>query len=630
MNFKQVLNSNKLKPQINVFIIVFALFLSACIGQKSISTKRLSSKIVSPTVLGNGSSGGSGAVADTTSTNTSTTLSSTKVELSSLVDPFTGTFKKKVTIPKNFSGSLYIYGLNLSALASKIIKVRFNFGLDNQSQVFTSTLAHAPGITPATDVQVLVVDMSNRPFQNMRLPYDLYDYNDYNSDSSLAPVMDPLDGGLYCRGVQLSDDPTFVATNTKGTCSSETDKCLYTYAKIADSTYYSATGFTSTPTSIGVWTTSTAWTNSLIYGMCLPDIAGDNIAYFPNNITVGSANYSFQGPYRPINLTSSNNGVTTLTGWNNSLLNDAVFGCIASDGVTPCSAIPNGSTLTKVYRGLFQSGNINNKATWSQSLLFPRAGTLQLNSGINYLGSISRFGTRSTMTSDSTGTTKFVDGCNLRVQNYDAPSNEGIGSCNVTGSIEIFYMNGSSEVSITKSNELKLQLSKASITNSVGTQVLSSDFKACSSSTTCGSNECCYNSRCWSKDLVSQCVDDVAQTGNREIGTSCTSDYQCASLCCNSSTGACAAHNPTAAVPVYCSKQAGDRCVSQEYCAQESVPVCKLYTNGFNQDGTIKCTVRCPTVSAFGTCFNSKCVAPVGQTDTSAFDLVKCTGAIAP
>ena len=45
----------------------------------------------------------------------------------------------------------------------------------------------------------------------MRLPYDLYDYNDY-TDPAKDIISDPRDGGLYCRGLRLEDDPTFSAT----------------------------------------------------------------------------------------------------------------------------------------------------------------------------------------------------------------------------------------------------------------------------------------------------------------------------------------------------------------------------------------------------------------------------------
>lgn len=591
----------KMKTKKINYLVMLSLILSAafsCVNQ-DVSTKRKASTQNLSSTSGNNSGSGNTAISDTTSTDGST-ISSQKIELSHLVDPFTGTYKKKVTIPKNYKGYLYLAGLNLSALSSKLVKVRLNFGTDNQSVVLAATLARAPGITPKTDIQVLVLDLTKRPFQDMRVPYDLYDYNEYNSDSTLEPVTDPLDGGLYCRGVKLADDPTFTPTSDSDTCKDADDKCLYSYAKVKDASFYdTTTNLTTTPTKPVVWSSSVSLDASVYNGMCFADYQENAL------FTSFGAAGAYRGPYRPINQNS----------W--ALSSNAMFASVTSGLITN-------------YYGLFEVGSSGDKATWYRSLLFPRAGKLNLNTNVKYYGSSSRFGVRTSLDSDSTGTSQYVDGCNLRALNYDSTTDESISSCNVTGTIEIFYMSGTSEVSITKTNALKLQLTRASITNSEGAQVLSSSFKACESSTTCGADECCFNSRCWSKDLVSQCVDDVAQTGNREIGTSCTSDFQCGSLCCNTSTGACAAHNPNGSSPVLCAKSAGQSCVSQEFCAKEYVPVCKLYKNGYNLDGTVKCQVRCPTVATFGTCVSGICIAPKGQTDTTNFNLTTCEGAIDP
>ena len=590
------------KHYLTTTIILSSLILTSCMGS-NLASSRKGSKSSNATAQGSGQNGnGNGAIADTTNTDNST-ISSQKVELSHLVDPYSGTYKKKVTIPKNYKGYLYIAGLNLSALSGKLVKVRLNFGVDNQSVVMGATLARAPGITPKTDIQVLVLDLTKRPFQDMRLPYDLFDYNEYNSDTSLEPVTDPLDGGLYCRGVKLADDPTFIPQTDSDTCKDVDDKCLYTYAKILDSNFYNASSLTTMPVRPAVWANGTTLDSSQVNGMCFADYSLANFISLFSSYT--PAGYTYEGPYRPSNK-------------DNWLIKDnAVFAKQTVDGIDN-------------YYGLFETGSFSDKTSWYRSLMFPRAGKLDLNSNVNYYGSSARFGVRGPQVMGTTGSSMYVDGCNLRVLNYDSASNEGMGSCNVTGNIEIFYMSGTTEVSIAKSNSLKLQLSRASISNSEGKEVLSSSFKSCESSTTCGSNECCYNNRCWSKDLVSQCVDDVSQTGNREIGTSCTSDYQCASLCCNSSTGACAPHTPNGSTPVLCSKSAGQSCVSTEFCAKEYVPVCKLYKNGYNADGTVKCTVRCPTVATYGTCINGGCIAPKGQTDTSGFNLTTCEGAIDP
>lgn len=589
-----------------VMILTSLLVLNGCVQNGGVSSKRTSTSSNSTKTTGS-STGSNTAVSDTTTTD-STTVSSTKVELTHLVDPYLGTYKTKITIPKNYKGYLYIAGLNLSVLASKIIYVRLNFGLDGQALTLPATLARGSGITPNTSIQVLVLDLTKSPLQDFRLPYDLYDYNDYNGDTTLEPVTDPLNSGLYCRGLKLADDPTFTSANDANTCVATTDKCLYAYAKVQDQIFYSAsTGLTSLPTKPLMWSSSASLTSTLTSGMCFSDYDTTNSV---NKSVFGTTNITnatiYKGPYRPINQDS----------W--QISSSAIFGSATTDSVTS-------------YTGLFAvTGNSTDSTTWYRSLLFPREGTVSINSGVNYVGATTKFSSKGILSSDSTGTSKYIDGCSIRAQYYDSSTNEGIGSCTVNATMEVFYLNGTTEVSITKTNALKIQLTKASTKNTSGVEVLASNFKMCDSSVQCGADECCYNNRCWSKDLVSQCTDDVTATGNREIGTSCTSDYQCGSLCCNSSTGVCAPHNPTATTPLYCGKLAGQSCVSQEFCAKEAVPVCKLYKNGYNTDGTVKCTVRCPTVETYGTCVGGTCVAPTGSTDTSSFDLTTCSGAIDP
>lgn len=562
--------------------------MSACMPQSTLGARRATASLSGSSGASNGNGGGNGALAGTTTTVGTTTVT-TKVELSHFIDPFTGTYKKKISIPKNYKGYLYLSGLNLPSLAGKLVQVRFNFGVDRQSFTYPATLTLAPGLINGINIQVLAVDMNTRPFQDTRLPYDLYDYNDYAGNASLLPVTDPTDGMLYCRGLSLADDPTFIPATPGATCALGTDKCLYAYAKVADSGFFDGQVY-STPSTPSIWESTTVLSNSLLSSMCVTD-------YGPHTRFSSIAGYS--GPYRPINYEA----------WE---IKEA--------------AIAGANGLFESASSFLESG----ASTWYQSHLFPRAGTISLNSGKNYFGSTDRFGLRDVSTSLSTGTSNYVDGCNIRVMNYNPDLNEGIGSCNVTASIDVFYKNGATEVSVLSSKDLKLQLLRASVTNSVGQQVLASNFKVCTASTTCGINECCYNNRCWSKDLVSQCVDGISQTGYRSVGTSCTSDFQCGSLCCNNSTGLCAPHNPAATVPVMCNKVAGQACVSREFCAQENIPICKLYKNGYDLNGRLRCIVQCRTEATYGTCTAGRCVAPVPQTDTSQFDLVNCTGAIDP
>jgi hypothetical protein len=239
------------------------------------------------------------------------------------------------------------------------------------------------------------------------------------------------------------------------------------------------------------------------------------------------------------------------------------------------------------------------------------------------------------MISDASGTTQYVDGCNLRVQNYDPSTNEGIGSCNVSASIEVFYLNSTGqEISITKDNSLKLQLIRPSTKNALGQQVLSSAFKSCSTSTTCGTGECCYNNRCWSKDLVTQCVDQLPVIGNQAIGANCSTDFECTSLCCNPTTGACAPHNPNATTPIFCAKAPGQQCVTQEFCRKDFVSTCVVVKTGmFKADGvTPVCTLRCNPVETYGICQGSGagtvCLPPTVPAIPTAADIDSCKGAI--
>lgn len=600
--------------KLTLTIVTLCLVLTSCVENSGVKGKTAKSG----SNLSSGSGGnGSGSSAIPTDTSTSDqVLQSTKVELSHLVDPFDGTYKKKVSIPKNFKGNLYLAGLNVSALQSKLIKVRFNFGVEGQSVVLDATVARAPGIIPQTDIQVLVVDMNSRPFSKMVLGYDLYDYNDYTSVTTIKePVVDPRDSGLYCRGLKLEDDPTFdntLATNSK--CELGTDKCLYAYAKVTDATMYNATSLLTTiPTRPQVWTVAnsarTPTIATSLTSMCLPD----TVDYLGFNEQFGAGlmanpifgqNFSgvlYRGPYRAINP----------TGWKIGL--DAIF-----------------NSRTGLFESSFSPSDLN---TGHKSLMFPRAGTISLNQGVSYMGSTNRFGVRTKQDMGTNGTSMYVDGCNLRAMNYNPATAEGISSCNVNGSIEIFYRNAAgAEVSVTTDRTIKLQLLRPSATNSEGKEVLTSAFKRCESSSTCGSDECCFNSRCWSKDLVTQCVDQTPVIGNQPVGDNCSSDYECSSLCCNLSTGSCAPHNPNGASPILCNKTAGQRCVAREFCKPEYVETCKLVKlPGLSADGKVQCTLRCPSVLTYGECTAGYCVPPAIPASPT-FDPANpdCTNAVDP
>lgn len=598
-------------------LLVACIVLSSCVQGTSTRARGLASK--STNLSGGVIPGtGIGAVDDGSATGSGTELMTQKVELSHLVDPFEGTYKNKLTLPKNFKGNLYLAGLNVSSLSNKIVSVRFNFGVEKQSVTLKATVARAPGIIPKTDIQVLVIDMNAAPFKNMRLPYDLYDYNDY-ADTSTEIASDPRDGGLYCRGLRLEDDPTFIPLTQDSACSGDNDKCLYSYAKIVDTTLYDKrtidgveNKYTSIPTRVQVWTESSGVRNPLVSSLattaCLPDdSAGMGLEQLFDLTLVNPAydlpmmGYYYRGPFRELNSDE----------WHIS--DDAIY-----------STKKSGLYETKLSSPIMGVPSIG-----YHSMLFPRAGKLSLNQGVSYLGSSTlKIGARTKTIANSLGTTDYVDGCNIRTLNIDPATNESISSCNVNASIEVFYMLEGKEVMITTDKSIKLQLIRPSI-NFQGKEVLTTSFKRCESSSTCGSDECCFNSRCWSKDLVTQCVDATPIVGNQEIGANCSSDFECSSLCCNSSTGACAPHNPNGTSQIFCAKSSGQQCVSKEFCKQEAVVTCKIVKSGLKPDGTAACTLRCPAVMAYGDCKAGTCVPPV-QPPVPAFDPNDCSKAVDP
>ncbi len=585
----------KRNTQSILFLSILALGLvsglSSCVENTKNSKRFLAS---SNSKTGTTQGSGSGATVTTIGSGADTIMS-TRVELTHFVDPLDGTYKKKITIPRNYRGFIYIAGLNVTALKDKILKVRFNIGRDRQPLVLNATIGKAPGITPQTDIEVLAVDFTKRPFLKTRLPYDLYDYTNY-ADASNALISDNRSGELYCRGLKAEDDPTFIATQDQATCSASDSRCLYSYAKVVDSTFYGgADAFSSIPTKTNSFTTNgSSYSLAMLRNTCLPDSnqvsdintafktnfsgAIDRFDFYPyadeSFTTLSPLQYTYMGPFRSINLSE----------WELS-----------------------GDAITSSGQGLFE--NCTASGICTGSYLFPRQGKFDQTSGYKYVfGSSDRFLSTRSYASVSP-LSQYVDGCNIRVQNYNSTTGLGIGSCNVTATIELFYEKDGTEYLVTKDNTLKLQLVRDSLTNADGKEVLYTAFKNCSSSAACGSSECCFNNRCWSKDLVTQCIDEVPGTGNYATGSTCRTDYECGSLCCDQSTMKCSPHTATGSNPVLCSKSPGQQCVSREYCRKEFVQTCKVYKDP-DFATSQKCSVRCLAVETYSDCTNGICTAP--------------------
>ncbi len=611
--------------KISVTFLFFAIFiLSSCVGD--VGGER-TSKTKSNTKENKSANGNDGSVdgknsfkdLDTTTDTTTVTLAKGVAEIRHVIDPFDGSFQSKLTIPRNFKGNFYVSGLNMASLNEKFVYVKFNFGRDYEPVKLVATVGRAPGLTPQVDIDVLIIDASSSPFKDMRLPYDLYDYNDYDTDDnktkdgveSGTPVVDPRNSKLYCRGLRIEDDPTFVDSDNNGLCDNAADKCYYAYAKVVDSGLYDSTNVTVIPSAMQVDIGGNGYsseTQDVALTKCLPDnnnvdnlkgvvgatsvIAG-SVLGGSNTVVMSSGTYTYKGPYRTINQSA----------W--EISSSAMFSQVTS---------------TAKGAGLFQLNMAGTSSldpeTGYKSFIFPRAGQVSLKSDVEYYGSSGPFDSSRTLTSlTSSGTSKYMDGCNLRISSLYEELGTMMSSCNVTATIEIVEMVSGKEVLLSSSSDVKLQLTRDSQTNSEGKEVLYSAFRSCNTSKECGTDECCYNNRCWSKDFVSQCSDEVEGQGRIGIGEKCTKDFDCISLCCNTSLGTCGVHSNTDDSdedPVYCSKSPGQSCVSQEWCRVDNISKCDIYFMGYDQEtGSKTCAVRCFNVPTHGDCYNGTCYPPV-------------------
>lgn len=617
---------------LNVAILSFILIINGCNPGGGKRTSKNSDSSGS-SVNGGGSGGGANAgqgngglgdgIADDI-------LANGKASVKHIVDPFDGTYKAKVTIPKNFTGLLYLSGLNVTSLTDRLIKVRFKFGRDQELVEVPAFISRAPGIIPQTDIEVIVLDMKDQPFNNIRLLYDLYDYNDYDVDNNgtefetgdIDPVTDPRDSGVFCRGLKIEHDPTFEGSALNGKCDAANEKCLYAYAKVKDSGLYDSSNLaisTSEP-QLEIGSAGYSQDSDLIQlKKCLPD-TGDNtstknvlnittpasLIYGTGGISLDGKTYTYNGPYRGINRSE----------W--EISESAVLSDISVAGTSPTGLFQ--SLVTGGPAGI--PGDVNLFAEAGiKSFMFPRFGKMDLQAGVEYFGNTDPVGVRALTSLVSSGETSYMDGCSKRVSNYDEFTNEGISSCNVTATIELVTTDVTSgdTTTLTVSTDVKLQLIRPSLTNFQGKEVLYSSMKTCSNSNACGANECCFNSRCWGKELVSQCLEDVAVIGNGEVGANCGSDFECSSLCCNQGTGACGVHLVSAAQTVLCSKAPGQSCVAKEWCRKENVSQCFVVKTGLDTQGTQLCALRCYNVPTFGDCVDGIC-RPAPSPTVPSFD----------
>ncbi len=581
---------------------------------------------------------GNGAVGGSTPLGEDVGETQPQVELRHLIEPQvdnlsnSGTFRRKLTIPKNYNDFLYVAGLNLQSLTEQNLQVRFNFGLNTTSKTIQATIAAASpgGLTETSAVEVLVLDLRSEPFRDLALLYELYDYNEYDFDGTgndpgalAEPVSFNRNEGLFCRGLDLKDDPTFDG-NASSECSGVNDVCKYTYAKVLDKGLVALDPIFPSERSIESGNNGLYGdTNEVKLKRCLPDnpFAGteayrfdqiiDAFLDFGDTRTINNTAYTYQGPYFPSNVDAWQIKSEALVG------KYGVFGAISDqdlDGMVDVDEIEFG------YR----------------SKLFPLYVRYDLPAGAEYLGSVVPSGVKVPLQLSNNGQSDWLDGCNARA-NTKKSSGEHIGSCTVTSTIQLIATDSlGQETVIDITDEVKLQIVGRSTLNTDGEDILATNFNQCSSTNQCGSDSCCINKRCWSRDLVGQCIEDLPSFGNQITGESCNSDFQCASLCCNGSTGRCAPHETTSANPTFCSKATGDTCVADDWCGKSPVRTCAIVRTGSDVNGGVTCAVQCVTREVFGSCTSSNgtnqgiCIAPVAPADIvfSESDPNRCLEAI--
>lgn len=572
--------------------------------------------------------------------------------------PGGGSYVRKLTIPKNFAGRLYVAGINMGSLASRHVKVRFKFGVGREVVTIPATVAQAPGITPQTEISVLVMDLRAEPFRGIRLPYDLYDYNEYPTLSNgkfaagAAPTQNNRDTGLYCRGLRLEDDPTFQGV---GACDETDEECLYAYAKVLDQGLIEISEGIKVPLEPKMaQVKSVSGTNyfqdymnikldkplmdtipyTIISGKRLPTELIFSQPTNPVNPSVSvdikfssdwlaktilGKQYFYRGPYRLVNSPDWQFGFShdQLHGEkklfrNNSWVDYPNYASdpLADDYPKIPSPIPNPvPTPPQQYR------------LYYNSYLFPLATKLSLPANVPHLSSEAADGIRIEKVLPVAGSTEWMDGANARAQSRNLDL-EHIGSCNVSATLEIIAKDDNNVdyvVSIAK--EVKLQLVRPSqYRTDSGNEVLFTNFKSCSTNAGCGSSECCFNNRCWDETLVSQCFDSNTVQGNRIIGESCLTDLECSSLCCNRTSSQCSPHNTIVSPAVLCSKPIGDFCIAKEWCQKTTVVKClKVRTGTDPVTGSTTCRQHCYNSQEYGDCKAGVCVPPE-QSQIPTFD----------
>lgn len=529
------------------------------------------------------------------------------IALHHIIDPFDGSYRYKVTIPKTYRGELYFSGPNLSSLNDSQLEVSISFGQSPYHEVrLPAVLTTTTSPTTGDLVQVIKVAVTGMDFSSVPLAYHLYDYNDYNFLDPLAPLSSTWDEPvthnmhekLYCRGLALSDDPTAI-----NNCTGTGDECRYAYARVDDVGLYNATtGQFIYPQGASARQIDNSGIGYDLDGdqsrllRCLPDDgggvdAGSVVSIGDVLISFAGDNYEYQGPYQ----------ANDYSNW--QITGDAIFGdkglFLDRHFSAPLASDPNYGIrslkfplFTKIFlanQTQYLGVDPGEPASAAKSLQVLSAGVGQVN-----------------------GETRYVDGCNARA-NTSSLMQESIDACNVAASVKLYrkqmgpqHVNESFKL-VAYSQNLKIQLVPDDANFTTGNSVLGGAFQGCTQNSDCEEG-CCVNNRCISDQIMGSCPNlPGSGMSNLALGQSCGSDFSCQSLCCQG--GVCAPHDPGASPSIYCQKPIGQSCaLGDEYCQFASVTQCLMVKTG---PGVNDCDYRCYTNPAVhGRCISGTCAAP--------------------
>lgn len=654
-----------LKPKQIISQLLVMMMFTSCVAPDAAREGDLATA-GNATTAGSTGGGGNNATGDSP-TDLAESALPPKVELRHLIEPNLatdtnyntgtgyaggGSYVRKLTLPKNFAGRLYLAGVNVGTLTNRFVKVRFRFGVGRTAIAdIPATVVQAPGITPQTPISVLVLDLRSEPFRDVRLNYDLFDYNDYDfSDADTAPVQDNRDSGLYCRGLKVEDDPTFAGV---GACDGlqvgsgqPAEECLYAYAKVMDQglikesnsilvplapslaqsksltggsyfqdyfTYQLRKPLADTIPTSAAHTISTVKFSELAVPANSTDSKAVTFGVSPASVwgpaVINNVNYYYRGPYRLVNTPEWQFKFASLDGPGRLFKS----GSYVDYPIYLTNPLPDDNENLPTQNKLYYN-----------SYMFPLATKIDLPANVTHLSSTDVEDERTVHSLTTQGKTLWMDGANARANSINSELNH-VGSCNVSSSIEILATDDNGvEYIITSSKDVKLQLVRPTqYRTDTGNEVLYTNFKTCSTNASCGGSECCFNNRCWDESLVSQCVEATSTQGNRIVGDSCVSDLECNSFCCNSTSGTCSPHNTSLDPAVLCAKPTGQFCIAKEWCGKSPITKWLVVKTGNT------CTQRSYTTMEYGDCKNGTCSPPV-QGAQPAWTPGDCSAAVTP